>query len=58
MEKRKRYCNGIGCSLRSCCKRWLPDPPDTRLEWVPVSYSRKTNKCVYFDKKVKNENNQ
>lgn len=25
------YCSGVTCSIRKSCKRYLPDPPDTRL---------------------------
>lgn len=28
------YCSGVTCSIRKSCKRYLPDPPDTRLQWV------------------------
>lgn len=27
------YCSGVTCSIRKSCKRYLPDPPDTRLQW-------------------------
>lgn len=26
------YCSGVTCSIRKSCKRYLPDPPDTRLQ--------------------------
>ena len=25
------YCSGVTCSIRKSCKRYLPDPPDTRF---------------------------
>lgn len=32
------YCSGVACKLRKYCKRYLPDPPDTRLWWVQEKY--------------------
>lgn len=38
------YCSGVTCSIRKSCKRYLPDPPDTRLQWVwPDIYAVVTN---------------
>lgn len=28
------YCSGVTCSIRKSCKRYLPDPPDTRLQFA------------------------
>lgn len=33
------YCSGVTCSIRKSCKRYLPDPPDTRLQWVWPAYN-------------------
>ena len=33
------YCSGVTCSIRKSCKRYLPDPPDTRL--FPTSIEKK-----------------
>lgn len=30
------YCSGVTCSIRKSCKRYLPDPPDTRLQNYPI----------------------
>lgn len=43
------YCSGVACKLRKYCKRYLPDPPDTRLWWVPVEYREETETCVHFE---------
>ena len=38
------YCSGVTCSIRKSCKRYLPDPPDTRLQWVwPATIRKQTN---------------
>lgn len=39
------YCSGVTCSIRKSCKRYLPDPPDTRLQWVWPAYNPGTDKC-------------
>lgn len=41
------YCSGVTCSIRKSCKRYLPDPPDTRLQWVWPAYNPETDKCKY-----------
>lgn len=38
------YCSGVTCSIRKSCKRYLPDPPDTRLQWVWPAYNPGTDK--------------
>lgn len=43
------YCSGVTCSIRKSCKRYLPDPPDTRLQWVWPAYNPGTDKCKYYD---------
>lgn len=43
------YCSGITCALRENCKRWLPDPPDIKLWWVPVAYRQETKQCPHLD---------
>lgn len=45
------YCSGVACKLRKSCKRYLPDPPDVMLRWVPVEYREKTNECIHFEGK-------
>lgn len=45
------YCRGVGCELSKHCKRYLPDPPDAMLWWVPVEYRENTNKCIHFQHK-------
>lgn len=37
------YCSGVTCSIRKSCKRYLPDPPDTRLQWVWPAYNPETD---------------
>ena len=32
--------------------RYLPDPPDAPLWWVPVEYREKTGRCVHFESLV------
>lgn len=44
------YCSGVTCSIRKSCKRYLPDPPDTRLQWVWPAYNPGTDKCKYYGK--------
>ena len=43
------YCSGVTCSIRKSCKRYLPDPPDTRLQWVWPAYNPETDKCKYYE---------
>ncbi|BDI75490.1 hypothetical protein PC1C4_22120 [Paraprevotella clara] len=43
------YCSGVTCSIRKSCKRYLPDPPDTRLQWVWPAYNPGTDKCKYYE---------
>lgn len=43
------YCSGVTCSIRKSCKRYLPDPPDTRLQWVWPAYNPETGKCKYYE---------
>lgn len=40
------YCSGVTCSIRKSCKRYLPDPPDTRLQWVWPAYNPGTDKSM------------
>lgn len=42
------YCFGVACKLRNQCKRYLPDPPDAPLWWVPVEYQEETGTCIHF----------
>ena len=46
------YCRGVGCELSNYCKRYLPDPPDAYMWWVPVEYQEKTGRCVHFESLV------
>jgi len=39
----------VACKLRNQCKRYLPDPPDAPLWWVPVEYREETRTCVHFE---------
>lgn len=43
------YCSGVTCSIRKSCKRYLPDPPDTRLQWVWPAHNPGTDKCKYYE---------
>lgn len=45
------YCSGVACKLRNQCKRYLPDPPDAPLWWVPVEYREETETCIHFQSK-------
>ena len=47
------YCSGVACKLRKYCKRYLPDPPDARLWWVPVEYREEIGTCIHFDENYK-----
>lgn len=47
------YCFGVACKLRNHCKRYLPDPPDAPLWWVPVEYREETGICVHFEENYK-----
>lgn len=46
------YCSGVTCSIRKSCKRYLPDPPDTRLQWVWPAYNPGTDKCKYYEHEI------
>ena len=50
------YCSGVTCSIRKSCKRYLPDPPDTRLQWVWPAYNPETDKCKYYEPTTINSN--
>lgn len=53
------YCSGVTCSIRKSCKRYLPDPPDTRLQWFcPKCYQAWYHRATYYpeDAKVENRN--
>lgn len=52
------YCSGITCALRESCKRWLPDPPDIKLWWIPVAYKQETKQCPHLDPINKTTNKQ
>ena len=47
------YCSGVACKLRNQCKRYLPDPPDAPLWWVPVEYREETERCPHFEENYK-----
>lgn len=38
MNKDYSYCSGVTCPIRNECKRYLPDPPDVPLWWIPPAY--------------------
>lgn len=43
------YCSGVTCSIRKSCKRYLPDPPDTRLQWGMASIQSEQSNGHSFD---------
>lgn len=43
------YCSGVCCKLRKNCKRYLPNPPDVYLWWIPPAYKEETKQCPHFD---------
>ena len=45
------YCLGFNCPIRDNCKRYLPEPPDMALWWVPSAYNGK--ECPDFESKNK-----
>lgn len=47
------YCRGVGCELRSNCKRYLQNPPDAYMWWVPVEYREETGRCPHFEENYK-----
>lgn len=49
------YCSGVTCSIRKSCKRYLPDPPDTRLQWVWPAYNPGTDKCKALETEIDGE---
>lgn len=48
------YCSGVTCPIRKTCKRYLPDPPDVKLWWIPPACNPKSKQCPYYEP-VKNE---
>ena len=49
MEKDYAYCSGVACAIRKTCKRYLPDPPDYPLWWIPPAYKEETGQCPLFE---------
>lgn len=47
------HCLGINCPIRDKCKRYLPEPPDAPLWWVPSAYREGLKECPYFESKNK-----
>jgi hypothetical protein len=43
------YCSGVTCPIRKECKRYLPDPPNTKLWWIPPAYNPKTKGCPFCE---------
>lgn len=50
MNKDYSYCSGITCPIRQECKRYLPDPPDVPLWWIPPAYKENLKQCPHFEK--------
>lgn len=44
------YCSGITCPVRKECRRYLPDPPNTKLWWIPPAYNPKTKECPHCER--------
>lgn len=55
MNKDYTYCSGVACAIRKECKRYLPNPPDEPLYWLPPAYNEYLKSCTHFDKKANNE---
>ena len=47
------YCSGVTCSIRKSCKRYLPDPPDTRLQRYYAGFMR----FIHNERRSKNARN-
>lgn len=45
------YCSGVACKIRKECKRYLSDPPDEPLWWIPPAYKEAINQCPHFEEK-------
>lgn len=50
------YCPGVTCPIRKSCKRYLPDPPDIPLWWIPPAYKPETNQCPHHEPTRNNSN--
>lgn len=57
MNKDYSYCSGVTCPIRNECKRYLPDPPDVPLWWIPPAYKENLKQCPHFEKTYRNNNN-
>ena len=49
MNTENCYCPGATRPIRKSRTRNLPDPPDTRLQWVWPAYNPGTDKCKYYE---------
>ena len=45
------YCSGVTCPIRKTCNRYLPDPPDTPLDWTFPAYDQETKQCPHYEPK-------
>lgn len=50
------YCSGVTCPIRKDCKRYLPNPPDIRLWWIPPAYKQENKQCPHYEPAKNNEN--
>lgn len=50
MNKDYSYCSGVTCPIRNECKRYLPNPPDVPLWWIPPAYKENLKQCPHFEK--------
>lgn len=58
MNKDYTYCSGVTCPIRNECKRYLPDPPDVPLWWIPPAYKEHLKQCPHFEKKLNKKENE
>lgn len=52
LNKDYSYCSGVTCPIRKQCRRYLPDPPDEPLWWIPHEYNPQLKTCYYFEHKI------
>lgn len=48
------YCSGVACPIKKMCRRFLPDPPDRKMWWVPPAYKEESKSCPYYEAKIPN----
>lgn len=44
------YCSGVACKTKNSCKRYLPNPPDIPLWWIPPAYKEHLNECPHYER--------